>query len=108
VIRQAQGQTIRYQLDHVLSTYERIKNTPEEDRGRLYDELFRPIEERYRNKGIQEIREIIRSMNEDGAWIENIEIWDHRPGHLIEDRKTIRGIDVRTYIGNMKRLMHLL
>jgi hypothetical protein len=47
-------------------------------------------------------------MDDSGAWIENIEIWDYRPDEMIEGRKTIRGIDVRTYISNMRRLMRFL
>jgi hypothetical protein len=108
VIKQAQGQTVRYHLDPVVATYERIRDNPEKDRKKLYDELFGPRQRKYKQPGVQEISEIIRSMNEDGAWIENIKIWDHQPGHLIEDRKTIRGIDVRTYINNMRRLMRFL
>ncbi len=108
VIKQAQGGTVRYNLQTVMAMFERIREAPEEDQKKLYDELFLPKERTYERPGKQEIIEIINSMNDNGAWIENIEIWDNRPGQMIESRKTIRGISVRTYIRNMKLLMDFL
>ena len=44
-------------------------------------------------------------MNDNGAWIEDIEIWDYKPGQMIDEKKNIRGFSVGTYISHMGMMM---
>ena len=59
-----------------------------------------------RKPGENKISELISSLNEEGAWIEDVQIWDVKaPGEMIQGRKNIRGISTNTYMKNMRLLM---
>jgi hypothetical protein len=108
VIRQVQGGHYRYDLRPVVAQYERIKTTSAEERNLLYKELFAPKKRTFRTAQTSEIVKIIDGMNENGCWIEDMEIWDYTPGQLVEGRKTIQGISVGSFIKHMERMMSYL
>lgn len=108
VLMQAQGNVVKYDIRSVTALFERIKNAPEKDRKNLYNELFRSKQKIQKTPDIKVIKEIINSINTNGAWIEDIEIFDYQPGHMIKGKKTIRGISVGSYLKNMKLLMAYL
>ncbi len=105
VIKQVQGGLYTYNLEPVIAQYEKIKAASVEQRTALDNELFRPQKRKIETPASMEVAEIINGISEQGAWIENVEIWDYTPGQLVEDRKTIRGISVGTYIQHMRLFM---
>lgn len=108
VVIQTQGRRNSFNLNAVIAQYERLKASSPDERQELYKELFGPRQMRRRNPDSNEIEGIINSMNDNGAWIEDIEIWDYKPGHMIDKRKTIRGFSVGTYISHMRMMMDYL
>jgi hypothetical protein len=108
VVIQTQGRRNTYNLNTVVAQYERIKAASPEERKGLYKELFGPRQRRRRTPDGKEIARIINSMNNNGAWIEDIAIWDYKPGQMIDERKIIRGFSVGTYISNMRMMMDYL
>ena len=54
---------------------------------------------------LKDIIKLINAMNEQGAWIEPIEVLDSKPGEVCTGKKTIRGISTLSYIKNMRVLM---
>jgi hypothetical protein len=105
VVKQTQGRVNAFKLASVEAQYERIKAASPEERQGLYRELFGPRQRKQSRPGSREIEEIILAMNDEGAWIEDIEIWDYKPGQMIEEKKTIRGFSVGTYISHMEKMM---
>jgi len=105
VIRQVQGGLYTYKLEPVSARYEKIRAASAEERPMLYNELFRPRKRVVRMPDSREVSEIIDGMNEKGAWIEDVQIWDYTPGQLVEGRKSIRGISVGTYMQHMRLFM---
>jgi hypothetical protein len=108
VVKQVQGRPVYFHLDAITAQYERIKTALPEERQALYSELYRPAERKRRKPAYEEIEALIAAMNDEGAWIEDIEIWDFRPGGMIEGKKTIRGISVGSYISHMRRMMEYI
>ena len=105
VIEQVQGGLYTYNLEPVIAQYEKIKATSVEGRTVLYNELFRPRKRNVKTPTSGQVAELINGMNEQGTWIENVEIWDYIPGQLVEGRKTIRGISVGSHIKHMRLFM---
>ena len=105
VVMQTQGRVNTFNLASVEAQYERIKAASPEESQDLYKEFFGPHPRKPSTPGSQEIEEIIHAMNDKGAWIEDIEIWDYKPGQMIEEKKTIRGFSLGTYISHMEKMM---
>jgi PelA/Pel-15E family pectate lyase len=105
VIKQVQGGLYTYKLEPVINQYEKIDAASAEEHKALYNELFRPKKRKIQTPTTGEVAQIIHAMNEQGAWIEDVKIWDYTPGQLVESRKTVRGISVGTYIQHMRLFM---
>jgi PelA/Pel-15E family pectate lyase len=100
------GERSRHNLEEVIAQYERVNHVAEEDAQALYDELFRGKRRKAEIPDNIQVSEIIQAMNDQGAWIEEIKVHDSKPGEMHKDKhKIIRGIDVSTYIRNMKMMM---
>ena len=108
VVIQSESGAIVYNLKETRADFERVKDVTEQDRQKLYEEFTSPGHWPYGRRTTPDISKIISSMNRDGAWIEDVELWDSTPGKMIQGTKTVRGINVETYIRNMRTLMHSL
>lgn len=104
-MQQTQGGSIVYPLDAIAAQYKEIKNTSPDEMGRLYTELFKPEPVRRKKPDQSEISEMLETMNKEGAWVENIQIWDYTPGDMIEGKKTLRGFSLGTYISHMRKML---
>jgi hypothetical protein len=105
VVKQVQGRPVYFNMDELIAGYERIKAASPKERQELYQELFKPVKQKKAKPAYEEMEQMIESMNEDGAWIEDIQVWDYQPDRMIESKKTIRGISVGNYIERMRRMM---
>lgn len=105
VVKQVQGRPVYFNMDKLIAWYERIKAASPKERQKLYQELFKPVKQKKAKPAYEEIEKLIGAMNEEGAWIEDIQIWDYQPDRMIEGKKTIRGISVGNYIKRMRRMM---
>jgi hypothetical protein len=89
----------------VVDRYDRIKIIAKEDREKLYDELFRDKDRKTEKPEDKEVLKIINTMNDNGAWVGDIKVWDYSPDKMTIDRKVIRGIDIDLFMENTKKLM---
>jgi len=110
------GETRTVDLEEVVSTYERVRDAAPEEREDLYNELYVRNHKEYSRYfgGIpdqpvspneEEVSALINALNEQGAWIEPIEVLDSKPGEICTGKKTIQGISTLSYIKNMRVLM---
>ena len=105
VVQQTQGRRYTFDLNGIIALYERINKASDEEREGLYLELFGSRERDRKKPDSMEIVSLINAMNDQGAWIEDIKIWDYKPGHMIEGKKTIKGFTVATYVSHMRRMI---
>ncbi len=100
------GERTWHNLEQVIAQYEKVQSVAKEDEQVLYNQMFGPRKRMPRKPGEKKIADLINSLNQEGAWIEDIQMWDVKaPGQMICDRKTIRGISTDTYMRNMRLLM---
>jgi hypothetical protein len=108
VVKQVQGRPVYFNMDELISWYERLKTASPKVRQDLYQELFKPVKQKKAKPAYEEMEQLIGAMNNEGAWIEDIEMWDYQPGCMIEGKKTLRGISVGNYIQRMRRMMNYI
>jgi hypothetical protein len=100
------GERTWHNLDQVIAQYEKVQSGAREEEQALYNEMFLPKTSKPQIPGDEKITELINALNKEGAWIEDIQMWDvNAPGKMIHGRKTIRGISTNTYMKNMRLLM---
>lgn len=98
------GERSWYNLDPVIAQYERVKSVVKEDEEKLYDELFRPKSGKIEKPSVQQVKELINAQNDNGAWIEEIDMWDFTYGQMTKGRKKVKGISVANFMNHMRVL----
>lgn len=96
------GYRITLNIDHFRSEYERVSNlSPEEARAEYLNEKEQP---RKTSKATaEEVQAIVDSLDERGAWVEDLAIPDFED-YMNNPPRKFRGISTRTYIDNMQKL----
>ena len=86
--------------------YERVRSLTEEQAKGEYLEA-KIMKASTRNIDINEMRNIISSLDGRGAWLEDLSI-PHYPDVVGQPRRIVKGINTQTYISNMQKLVSYL
>lgn len=105
VLWQVNGAAFRYKLDKLKLKYEEIKAADKNKRSKLYNELSQKDWKQFNVPDDQVVSNLLRSVNSNGVWINDINLWDKQTGQLVEKRKQARGIDIGEFISNMEMLL---
>jgi PelA/Pel-15E family pectate lyase len=105
VLMQFEGRSFKYNLIKAKSEYENIKSADKEKRKELYRDFYNSDRQRFFDEDELSINELLKSVNENGIWIEDVKLWDVQPGQMIEKKKTVKGFSVFSFYRNIEILL---
>jgi hypothetical protein len=88
-------------IPSIKKEYERVRSMTADQAKSEHLEL-KKAETAAGNIDSDEIRKIISTLDERGAWLENLQI-PHYPDVVGHPRRIVRGINTQTYISNMEK-----
>jgi hypothetical protein len=100
------GMLRKIDIRTIKQEYERVRMLTAAQAQAEY-EVLKNVETKAGNIASKEIRQIISTLDERGAWLEDLPI-PHYPDVVGHPRRIVRGISTQTYISNMQQLVGYL